>query len=395
MMQRPPDAKAVTFDVEAGPAIQRPLEDVGAEFSLPAITIPDGMNYISRTILDPLPWLSPSVLAVVGGPGLPGDGGLQVLTMYEWPVPYLNVSHLEKSDLERLHVARLQTDARLALGHLPFVVTGRGGEPPDFLIELRKQQLGLECTVLADSRRRTVEGLFSRIRQRLLEEPRQNLTHLTGHNVIAWFVGENSLVANRLPHRANDHEAIEALVTGLRRLRPGERGEAVGPPSDYTAQLSRMGVVSSGYGCLFYAVPMRAATPVTPFFAHTGFELACLYESTHTATSLAEELNRLVRQHDRPGVDWLAVTISGPRRDGLIHPTEIVLGNAFIASNIPLARPNHIRRVLLHFFSIGGCFEAHPTRRWWFEPQFQGALEVAHHKVAAPPATDISLTPSP
>jgi hypothetical protein len=257
-------------------------------------------------ILDPLPWLSPWVFALVGGPGQPEDGGLQVATMYEWPVPYLNASRLQKSDLESLHVARLQTDARLALRHLPFSVTGRGAEPPDFLIELRKEQLGLECTVLADSRRRTVEGIFSRIRQRLLEEPRQNLSHLAGHNVVSWFVGEKSLAANRLPHRANDRDALEALVKGLRQLRPGEGGQAVGPPSDYTAQLSRMGVVSSGYGCLFYAIPMTAATPATSFFAHTGFELACLYESTHTATSIVGELDRLVRQHDRPGVDWLS-----------------------------------------------------------------------------------------
>ncbi len=394
MINRPPDAKAASLHVEAGPPIQRPLEDVGLQFSLPGITIPDGMNYVWNTILDPLPWLSPSVFALVGGAGQPPDG-LQIATMYEWPMPYLNASHLQKSDLEHLHVARLQTDARLVLGHLPFVVAGRGAEPPDFLIELRKQQLGLECTVLADSRRRTIEGLFSRIRQRLLEEPRKNLSHLAGHNVIAWFVGENSLAADRLPHRANDRDAIEALVKGLRHLRSGEHGQAVGPPSDYTAQLSRMGVVSSGYGCLFYAIPMKAATPATSFFAHTGFELACLYESTHTATSLVGELDRLVRQHDQPGVDWLAVTISGPRRDGLMHPTETVLGNAFILSNIPLKRPKYIRRVLLHFFSIGGCFEAYPSRSWWFEPQFQGGLEVAHHKSAAPPPTDISLTPNP
>jgi hypothetical protein len=394
MINRPPDAKSASFHVEAGPPVQRLLEDVGLEFSLPGITIPDGMNYVWNTIIDPLPWLSPSVLALVGGPGQPPDG-LVVATMYEWPVPYLNASQLQKSDLESLHVARLQTDARLALGHLPFEVTGRGADPPDFLIELRKQQLGLEFTVLADSRRRAVEGLFSRIRQRLLEEPRKNLSHLAGYNVVAWFVGEESLAADRLPHRVNDHEAIEALVKGLRQLRPGEGGQAVGPPSDYTAQLSRMGVVSSGYGCLFYAIPMKAATPATSFFAHTGFELACLYESIHTATSIVGELDRLVRQHDRPGVDWLAVTISGPRSDGLMHPTETILGNAFILSNIRLARPNHIRRVLLHFFPIGGCFEAYPTRKWWFEPQFHGGLEVAHHKAAAPPPTDISLTANP
>ena len=160
MINRPPDAKTASLHVEAGPPIQRPLEDVGAQFSLPGITMPDGMDYVSTMILDPLPWLSPSVFALVGGPGQPEDGGLQVATMYEWPVPYLNASRLQKSDLESLHVARLQTDARLALRHLPFSVTGRGAEPPDFLIELRKQQLGLECTVLADSRRRTVEGLY-------------------------------------------------------------------------------------------------------------------------------------------------------------------------------------------------------------------------------------------
>jgi hypothetical protein len=122
--------------------------------------------------------------------------------------------------------------------------------------------------------------------------------------------------------------------------------------------------------------------------------LACLYESTHTATSLTEELNRLVRQHDRPEVDWLVVTISGPRRDGLMHPTETVLARIFIESEIPLARPNHIRRIMLHFFPMGACYDAYPGRRWWFEPQFRGGLEVAHHNVEAPPPSDVSLTPT-
>jgi hypothetical protein len=258
MIDRPPDAKAASINVQVSPANQ-PLGDSGAAFALPGITIPDGMGYISQTILDPLPWLTPSVVAFLGGPGQPGDGGLQVVTMYEWPVPYLNASDLQKTALETLHVSRLQTDALLALRELPFTVVGRGAEPPDFLIKLGDNHLGLECTVLADSRRRTVEGLFSRIRQRILKEPRGNLSHLAGYNVIAWFVREDSLAADQLPHRVSDTEAIDALVSGLRRLRPGRPGEPVGPPSDYTQKLSQMGVVSSGYGCLFYAVPMQAA----------------------------------------------------------------------------------------------------------------------------------------
>jgi hypothetical protein len=64
MISRPPDAKAASLHVEAGPPIQRQLEDVGLQFSLPGITIPDGMNYVWNMIIDPLPWLSPNAVGL-------------------------------------------------------------------------------------------------------------------------------------------------------------------------------------------------------------------------------------------------------------------------------------------------------------------------------------------
>jgi hypothetical protein len=144
-----------------------------------------------------------------------------------------------------------------------------------------------------------------------------------------------------------------------------------------------MGVVSSGFGCLFYALPMHEAVPATEFFARSGFELACLYESLHSTTSMVHEVNRLVRQHDKKGVDWLLVTVSGPRRDGLIHPSEMTLAKSLVRTALPLARPPYIRRVLLHLFPIGGVYELFPNRKWWAPPQYEGGIVVAHHRRSA------------
>jgi len=382
-VERPPGAASFGYSISVGPEVQS-NRVIG--ISLPNVTVPEGMNVIYASIVDLLPWFSPSVVATVGGPGLPGDGGLQVLVTYEWPVPYFNsVTLLPKPDLESLHVARFQCDVQLASGDLPFTVLGRGDEPPDFIVSgARDRELGLECTVLADSNRRTVEGLFSRIRQRLIQESRVGWKHLAGHVIVAWFVKEDSLVPDQLPHRFSDDKAIEALVEKIKGLRPGRTGDPLGQPSDYAQRLQEMGVVTSGFGCLFYILPMHEAVPTTDFFTRTGFELACLYESLHTATTIIKEIDRLVHQHDKPGVDWLLITVSGPRRDGLSHPTEMAFANAFIHSGLPVARPRHIRRVLLHFFPTGGCFEAFPRRRWYVEHQYAGGLIVAHHKRLEP-----------
>jgi hypothetical protein len=364
------------------------------ELSLPSVKVPEGMTYISSSVVDLLPWVSPSIVATVGGPGLPGDGGTQVLISYEWPVPYFNaISLMGKAALESLHVARFQADAQLATGELPFTLSGRGAEPPDFLVNFGRGEVGLECTALTDLRRRRVEGLFSRIRARLLREPRESWQRIAGHVIVAWFVDEDSLTPDQLPHKGTDLPAIDALVEKLRGLTPGEAGQAVGQPSDYIRELQEMGVVSSGYGCLFYALPMHEATPATEFFARTGFEFACLYESLHTATTIVSELDRLVRQHDRAGVDVLLITVAGPRRDGLFHPSEMVLGNTFIQSDLPIARPRYIRRVLLHLFPIGGCYEAFPRRDWWISPQYRGGLVTAHHKRPAAEPVQVTMNP--
>ncbi len=154
-----------------------------------------------------------------------------------------------------------------------------------------------------------------------------------------------------------------------------------------------MGVVSSGFGCLFYALPMKDAVPATEFFNRTGFELACCYESLHTASSIVSEVNRLIHQHDKKGVDWLVITVSGPRRDGLIHPSEMTLAGSLVRMALPLARPTHIRRVLLHLFPVGCVYELFPARKWVAEAQYAGGIIAAHHRRKAPDQPQTTIAP--
>jgi hypothetical protein len=394
-VQRP--AKAATFSPQI--TVEPEVRTKGTKYELPfpALTVPEGMNEITEVVVDLLPWLSPSMFAVVGGPGRPQDGGEQILVCYEWPIPYFSGHQvLEKDELEFLHVSRCQVDLRLASSSQSLAVVGRGAEPPDFLVDLSGgHQVGLECTVLADSRRRAVEGLFSRIRSRLIKEPLHRWRRIAGYLIVAWFVGEDKLLPDQLPHKRSDEEAIEALVERLGRFEPGSPGEPLGQPSDYSRALQSMGVVSSGFGCLFYALPMHEAVPATEFFTRTGFELACLYESLHTASSIVDEIDRLVHQHDKKGVDWLLITASGPRRDGLIHQSEMTLARSLVRTALPLARPRNIRRVLLHLSPIGGVYELFPSRRWWTTPQYAGGLIVAHHRRNTLEQPQVAINPRP
>jgi hypothetical protein len=389
--QRPPEAAMFKPQFAIGPEVK--TKGTLYELSFPGFTVPDGMETF-QVVVNMLPWMSPSVFAVVGGPGLAEDGGEQILVCYEWPVPYFSGHQvLGKNELELLHVSRFQTDLRLASSSRSFAVVGRGDEPPDFLVDLSGgRRIGLECTVLADSGRRAVEGLFSRIRSRLISEPLDRWRHIAGHLIVAWFVGEDKLLADQLPHKRNDDEAIEALVKQLGRFKPGSPGEPLGQPSDYSQALQRMGVVSSGFGCLFYALPMHEAVPATEFFNRTGFELACCYESLHTASSIVGEVNRLVHQHDKNGVDWLLITASGPRRDGLVHASEMTLADSLMRTVLPLVRPTHIRRVLLHVFPVGSVYELFPGRKWLAKPQYMGGLIAAHHQRKAPDPAQMGIT---
>src|SRR5260370_8688619 len=125
---------------------------------------------------------------------------------------------------------------------------------------------------------------------------------------------------------------------------------------------------------------MKDAVPATDFFNRTGFELACCYESLHTASSIVSEVDRLIHQHDKGGVDWLVIRVSGPRRDGLIHPSEMTLARSLVQMSLPLARPVHIRRVLLHLFPVGCVYELFPARKWVAEAQYAGGIIAAHHR---------------
>lgn len=377
--------------LKIGPEVK--TEGTLREIPLPGFKIPDGMTELNP-VVDILPWMSPSVVAFLGRPGLHDGGGEQILICYEWPIPYFSVHKaMDKGELELIHVSRLQSDLRLASGR-SVAVAGRGGEPPDFLVDLSSgRRIGLECTVLADSGRRAVEGLFSRIRSRLIKEPIHEWSRIAGHLIVAWFVTEDELLPDQLPHKSSDDDAIEALVERLSHLKPGSPGEPLGQPSDYSKALQKMGVVSSGFGCLFYALPMKDAVPATEFFNRTGFELACCYESLHTASSIVSEVNRLIHQHDKKGVDWLVITASGPRRDGLIHPSEMTLAGSLVRMALPLARPTHIRRVLLHLFPVGGVYELFPARKWVAEAQYAGGIIAAHHRRNAPDQPQLTITP--
>jgi|ERR1039457_1245409 hypothetical protein len=220
-VRRPANAATFAPQLTLGPEVR--AKGTEYEIPFPAFTAPEGMNEITEVVVDLLPWLSPSVFAVVGGPGHPEDGGEQILVCYEWPIPYFSEHQaLEKEELEFLHVSRCQADLRLASSSQSFAVVGRGAEPPDFMVDLPSgHHVGLECTVLADSRRRAVEGLFSRIRSRLIKEPLHRWRRIAGYLIVAWFVGEDKLLPDQLPHKRSDEEAIEALVERLSRFEGG------------------------------------------------------------------------------------------------------------------------------------------------------------------------------
>src|SRR6185437_10015455 len=112
----------------------------------------------------------------------------------------------------------------------------------------------------------------------------------------------------------------------------------------------------------FYAIPLVGATPTTMLFTMAGFELGLAYTTVLTAQAAWQEVQRLVDQHDQPGVDKLLITADAPDRRGQIFPAEEAIASFLLETPLGLTRPpSHIKQVLLHSWATGHAAELHPV----------------------------------
>jgi hypothetical protein len=104
----------------------------------------------------------------------------------------------------------------------------------------------------------------------------------------------------------------------------------------------------------------------------TGFELGLAYTTLLTAQAAWQEVQRLVDQHDQPGVDILLITAGAPDQRGQIFPAEEAIASFLLEAPLALTRPpSHIKQVLLHSWATGRATELHPAVKPLFGPLYQ------------------------
>lgn len=93
--------------------------------------------------------------------------------------------------------------------------------------------------------------------------------------------------------------------------------------------------------------PTRAA-PGSSLCAISGFDIGLAYSSFLTATQAWAEIQRLVDEHERRGVDRLLISAGAPDSNGMMYPAGGVLAGFVVDHPIGLVRPpTHIQTVLL------------------------------------------------
>jgi hypothetical protein len=324
-----------------------------------------------------LPWQMPGLWAIRGRPA--DDPTKEIVSIsFEWPIPHWASfsNEVAKEALERLHIERCCTDHLLAHGQPLYTRLDRGDDPPDFVAAMPDgTSTALDATQLRTSARLAAQGQFERIRTAMLEQPRDRIAQLAGHQVYLWFATERGL---GLPNRtagATDEvvDALCAYTPDTSWLLAQADAEGIGTFTESDIQ--------DAAGCQFYAADFREAVPATEFCARTGFELALGFQTTHGMDAAWIELARLVEQKDKPEIQTLIVSVGAPNRRGIAYPSEEFLLDLALQTGLPEIAPNHLESVIVHSWTTGRAIQVYPTPARATGPVYAGHA-VDHYPLA-------------
>jgi hypothetical protein len=333
-------------------------------FAFP-VSIKDVGGEVTGITAIPSPWGVPLMIGIYGSSGSPPEPTLWIALEQE--IPWLRPSaRLDKEAIEWMHVQRFAADCRGATDVEPYAaIEGNQQDPPDFFVTLDDgNRGGLECAGFSVEDRRGAQALFRNLRNKLVFQQRGRTGHLTGCSVIIWFGKEQN--PDTRPPRKNDDVAAEELIEALSQYRPNVETLRTQFSTGMPPQMPPLGTGSAPKDATFYAVPMLNSSPVGPFTSISGYDVALAYSTKHTASSVAAVVEKLVRDHDKEGVDTLLITSGGPDRDGVMHPMEQVISD-FYLQNPRVLKTDYIKRIIMHRWPTGDAYdllETPPKRLW-------------------------------
>lgn len=136
-----------------------------------------------------------------------------------------------------------------------------------------------------------------------------------------------------------------------------------------------LGVVDRSTGSAeFCGLPLLNTAPDTPLYALRGFELVLGYSSDYRIGHATAEVERLVSQHDKPGVDTLHISAGAPDRRGVIHPAEEVFARFYLDHGSAVSQTNHLKRIVIHLWDTGEARDILEEKTRLFGPLYEGTI---------------------
>lgn len=213
--------------------------------------------------------------------------------------------------------------------------------PPDVQVRSRSLTLDVESTQLLLPGTRGGQNsvskwsLFEQVNDWLVDQSNRlggRLRAYRGYVVYLWFTDGTSEL-QQLPPRRIAADVAEFL--------------AAHPPSATPADR----IVKSDDGRIQATwLPARSSRQPSAFERLFGFRLGISYDQVLTREGFRSELQRLIRQHDKPGFDMLLITLGTPTRGGWRFPSAGLLSAAMQAEPDPLNGlvPEHVERIAVY-----------------------------------------------
>jgi hypothetical protein len=277
-----------------------------------------------------------------------------------------------------VYLRRFSTDCALAAGTHAFGDVQPGPDPPDATVMTEAGRLGVESTALAIQSRRMIHGLFTELRRRLQAAEPTAFAKLAGHVVYVWFQNPDAAGPPVLPHKRSDAAALDELVSALAAYKPDP--DALRTDGDVAPErMPELPLGDTTAGAKFYAAPLLGGAPGSMLYTLAGFDIALAYSTLITADEAWREIQRLVDEHDKQGVDVLLVSAGGPDSHGNVFPAEELLVNFVLAHPIGLEHaPQHIKSIVLHSWGTGQATILHPSVEHAFGPLYVSMMPVHH-----------------
>lgn len=213
--------------------------------------------------------------------------------------------------------------------------------PPDVRVCSRSLALDVETTQLllpgTGGGQNSVSkwSLFEQVNDWLVDQSNRlagRLRTYRGHVVYLWFTDGSSEMQQLPPRR------IAADVAAF-----------LAAQSPSTAPTDR--ILKSDDGRIQATwLPARPSRQPSAFERLYGFRLGISYDQVLTRKAFRAELQRLVKQHDKPGFDVLLITLGTPTRAGWRFPSAGLLSAALQAEPDPLngLAPKHVERLAVY-----------------------------------------------